>query len=202
MIYYNNELEKIKEEIINDSDNLKFTNIGWLPVYSVSSQSKIIIIGQAPGIKAQESKIPWNDVSGNKLREWLGVTRDQFYDPNIFALMPMDFYYPGKGKSGDLPPRKLFASKWHPRILANMNEFRLIILVGSYSQKYYLNKLFKENLSKTVQSYQEYLPRYFPLVHPSPLNKRWLKNNPWFENETIIDLKAIVRNIISIDEIF
>lgn len=193
----NYELNKIREEIINDIDNIEFTKQGYMPLYSVSHKSKIIIIGQAPGIKAQEAQLPWNDLSGNKLREWLGVSVEEFYDNNIFAHIPMDFYYPGKGKSGDLPPRKDFAKKWHSKIFKNIEEIKLIILIGSYSQKYYLKETFKKNLTDTVKAYNEYLPKYFPLAHPSPLNIRWFIQNPWYLEEVIPSLREIVHNIIS-----
>lgn len=191
-----NELNKIYNEIINDPSNLVFTNKGWQPIYSVSKQSKIVIIGQAPGIKAQESKIPWNDLSGNKLRDWLGVTREDFYDTTKFALIPMDFYYPGKGKSGDLPPRGDFAEKWHGRVLNELDELKLIILIGQYSQSYYLKDKVKKNLTETVRAYKEYLPLYFPLAHPSPRNIRWQIKNPWFENQVIPKLKGLVKSIL------
>src|SRR5690606_27598968 len=157
-----------------------------------SAKSKIIIAGQAPGRKAQESQKPWNDASGIKLRSWMGVTDEQFYDPDLFALLAMDFYYPGKAAHGDLPPRKDFAPKWHVRLLEHMPEVKLIVTVGSYSQKYYLSERAKRTLTETVRSYDEYLPDYFPLVHPSPLNFRWQTQNPWFEAEVVPELRKRV----------
>ena len=192
-----NELDKIKQEIMNDIDNLEYTNKGWVPVYTVSENSKIVIIGQAPGIRAQESKMAFNDPSGNRLREWLGVSKDEFYDTNNFALIPMDFYFPGDGKTGDLPPRKNFASKWHEKIFSNIKDIKLIILIGSYSQKHYLKNNSKKNLTETVRSYRDYLPKYFPLTHPSPRNIRWFKKNPWFDDEVIPALKELVKDILN-----
>lgn len=189
-------LKSIYNDIINDPDNSKFTKKDYLPIYTISEKSKIIIIGQAPGIKAQTSKIAWNDLSGNKLRDWLGVTKDEFYNTDYFALVPMDFYYPGKGKSGDLPPRTGFASKWHPKLFSKLNNIELIILIGSYSVKHYLKDNAKANLTLTVKSYKEYLPKYFPITHPSPRNIGWHINNPWFENNVIPDLKKIIKDII------
>lgn len=197
MISKDQELNQIKNEIINDIDNQEFTNKGWLPIYTISEKSKIIIIGQAPGIKAQTSHLAWNDLSGNKLRDWLEVTKDQFYNTNIFALVPMDFYFPGSGKTGDLPPRRNFAAKWHPKLFSKLDNLKLIILIGSYSQKYYLKDSAKTNLTATVKSYNEYLPSFFPLPHPSPRNIGWHINNPWFEQEVIPDLKKIVKDIIN-----
>lgn len=191
------ELIQIRNDIIKDIDNQEYTNMGWLPIYTISSKSKIIIIGQAPGIKAQTSEIAWNDLSGNKLRSWLGVSKEQFYNTDIFGLVPMDFYFPGSSKSGDLPPRRNFASKWHPKLFSNLDDLKLIILIGNYSQKYYLKDSAKTNLTAKVKSYTEYLPTYFPLPHPSPRNIGWHINNPWFEEEVIPELKRVVQEIIT-----
>lgn len=189
-------LERIYKEIADDPSNAWARELGYVPVYTASAKSKIMIVGQAPGRKAQDSRRPWNDASGIKLRSWLGVTDEQFYNPDLFALVPMDFYYPGKGAHGDLPPRKDFAARWHPQILAEMPDIQLIILIGNYSQKYYLNGITKPNLTQTVQAYEEYLPKYLPLVHPSPLNFRWLRNNPWFETDLVPVLREKVHEIL------
>lgn len=193
MTIYDINLIKIKNDIIND--NKEFTNLGYFPLYYVNSKSKILIIGQAPGIKARDSNSAWNDQSGDTLRDWLGVTRNEFYNEDLFGIIPMDFYYPGKGKSGDLPPRKEFAKKWHPLILENLKDIKLIILIGNYAQKYYLNN--KDNLTNNVFNYKKYLPLYFPIVHPSPLNFRWINKNPWFISDVVPELKKLVRNIIN-----
>lgn len=190
-------LKEIREAIINDPFNKDYKDLGFLPVYDITEQSKILIVGQAPGIKAQVSGITWNDKSGDNLRAWLGITREEFYNNELFGLIPMDFFYPGKAKTGDKPPRKGFAEKWHPLILNNLKNVELIILVGTYSQKYYLKNDFKNNLTNTVKNYLEYLPKYFPIVHSSPLNFRWQNNNPWFLSEVVPSLKAIVREIIT-----
>ena len=133
-----NNLKEIYERIKADSFNASYTASGYNPVYTASSKAKILLVGQAPGKKAQETEITWNDKSGDNLRSWLGVSRAEFYDPDLFALVPMDFYYPGKGNSGDLPPRRGFAEKWHPEIIANLEKLELIVLIGSYATKYYL----------------------------------------------------------------
>ncbi len=185
------------EQIIADPMNAGYTDQGWQPVYSASPHSRIVIVGQAPGRVAQETGKPWNDVSGQNLRQWLNVTEEQFYDPRLFALMPMDFYYPGKGKHGDLPPRREFAEKWHSRLLDRMTEVKLTILVGVYAQKFYLAGQAKRDLTETVASYEEYLPKYFPLVHPSPLNFRWRKRNPWFASEVIPALQRVVQEVLA-----
>lgn len=183
------------DEIDQDSMNASFHTRGWPPVYTASPRSRIVLVGQAPGRIAQETRTPWNDASGYTLRQWLGVTDEQFYDPDLFALMPMDFYYPGKAAHGDLPPRSEFAKKWHPRLLAQMPDVRLTILVGAHAQQYYLNKQAKRNLTETVAHYVEYLPHYFPLVHPSPLNFRWRARNPWFEMNVIPILSKMVKEL-------
>ena len=194
-------LDRIHTEIINDPMNWEFTEKGYVPVYTASEKARIMIVGQAPGRKAQESMTPWNDVSGDALRRWLGVDRETFYNPDIFALVPMDFYYPGKGAHGDKPPRKEFAPKWHPQLLAHMPNIRLIILVGAYSQKYYLGARGKRNLTETVYNYTEYLPQFFPLVHPSPLNFRWRAQHTWFEQSIIPALHDIVHDILNKEKI-
>ena len=177
--------------------NDDFANRGWLPVYSASSSSRIVLVGQAPGRIAQQTLKPWNDASGRLLRRWLNVTDEQFYNPELFALMPIDFYYPGKGAHGDLPPRLDFARKWHPCLLTQMPNVRLTILVGSYAQKYYLDRCARHNLTATVADFNMYLPDYFPLVHPSPLNIGWRKRNPWFESDVIPVLQTIVKEVLS-----
>ena len=188
--------EQLKQEIMADSDNKKYTDEGIEPLFSAPSTAKILIVGQAPGIKAQESKIFFNDKSGVKLREWMGIDDEIFYKSGLIGVIPMDFYYPGKGKSGDLPPRKNFAKKWHSKVLELMPNLELIILVGKYAQDYYLGNDKKENLTATVFNYEQYLPRYFPIVHPSPLNFRWHNKNSWFIQEVVPDLQKRVKEIL------
>ena len=131
--------------------NVAFRAKGWMPVYTASPYSRIVLVGQAPGRIAQQTHKPWNDASGRLLRQWLGVSDEQFYNPDLFALMPMDFYYLGKGVHGDLPPRNNFAAMWHPRLLERMPYVRLIILVGTYAQKYYLAGRAKKNVTATCR---------------------------------------------------
>ena len=188
--------EQLKQEIMADSDNKKYTDEGIEPLFSTPSTARILIIGQAPGIKAQESKIFFNDKSGVKLREWMGIDDEIFYKSGLIGVVPMDFYYPGKGKSGDLPPRKNFAKKWHDKVLELMPNLELIILVGKYAQDYYLGNEKQQNLTETVFNYKQYLPRYFPIVHPSPLNFRWHSKNPWFIKEVVPELQKRVKEIL------
>ena len=188
--------EQLKQEIMADSDNKKYTDKGIEPLFSTPNTAKILIIGQAPGIKAQESKIFFNDKSGVKLREWMGIDDEIFYKSGLIGVVPMDFYYPGKGKSGDLPPRKNFAHKWHAKVLELMTNLELIVLVGKYAQDYYLGNEKQQNLTETVFNYKQYLPRYFPIVHPSPLNFRWHNKNSWFIEEVVPELKKRVKEIL------
>ena len=190
-------VEEITEQLKADERNQPYTSRGISPVFQISSEARILIIGQAPGRKVEETGIPFNDKSGEKLMSWMGIDRDTFYSPEI-AIVPMDFYYPGKGKSGDLPPRKFIAEEYHPEILAMMPDIRLTILIGKYSMDYYL-KGKKKNLTETVASYREYLPKYFPIVHPSPLNFRWQAKNPWFEEQVVPDLQKRVHDILAND---
>ena len=188
--------DKIIKRLKEDSRNKSYTERGIPPIFQVSPKAQILIIGQAPGKKVEESLIPFNDKSGEKLVQWMGIDRDTFYSEEI-AILPMDFYYPGKGKTGDLPPRSFIAKEYHKDILELMPDIKLTILIGSYSMKYYLGKGMKENLTETVRRYKEYLPKYFPIVHPSPLNFRWQKANPWFEGEVVPVLKDMVGKILS-----
>ena len=188
-------VEEIKKKLEADERNQTYTQRGISPVFQVSKDARILIIGQAPGRKVEETGIPFNDKSGEKLISWMGIDRQTFYSPEI-AIVPMDFYYPGKGRSGDLPPRKFIASEYHPEILRMMPDVRLTILIGKYSVDYYLKERKHRNLTETVASYKEYLPDYFPIVHPSPLNFRWQARNPWFEEKAVPDLQKIVHDIL------
>ncbi len=166
--------------------------LGPRPVVQLSTHSKIIIIGQAPGKKVHLSGIPWDDASGIKLRSWMGINEDDFYNAEKISIMPMGFCYPGKGISGDLSPRPECAPKWHGKILNKINTEPLILLVGQYAQKYYLKKQFRSGITDTVKNYQQFLPSFFPLPHPSPRNQNWLKINPWFEEEVLPKLKMVI----------
>ena len=188
-------LSQIKNAIMADPQNRTFTERGIEPLFAAPTSARINIVGQAPGVKAEQTRLYWNDKSGDRLRKWLGVDRETFYHSDLFAVIPMDFYYPGKGKSGDLPPRKGFAEKWHPQILADLPNIELTILIGQYAQKYYLpeNTL---NVTETVQNYAKFLPHFLPLVHPSPRNQLWLAKNPWFEQNVVPTLQQRVKMIL------
>lgn len=167
------------------------------PIVQLHSKAKILIAGQAPGIKAHNSGIPFDDFSGKRLREWLGIDEKLFYNSEQIAILPMSFCYPGSGKSGDLAPRPECASHWRKHLLEQLPNIQLTLLVGQYAQCWHLMDNRKANLTETVKAWQEYLPTSFPLPHPSPRNNRWFKNNPWFANKTLPALKKEVNKIIN-----
>jgi uracil-DNA glycosylase len=169
---------------------------GVNPVVRASPKSKIIIIGQAPGRIVHNTSIPWNDKSGDNLRNWLGIDKDIFYDTTKIALMPMGFCYPGTGKSGDLPPRPECAPLWHHQLLTLMPTVQLILLIGQYAQTFYLKDKAQKTLTETVQSFQDYLPKYFPLPHPSPRNNIWQAKNVWFVQMILPQLRSTIKQLI------
>ncbi|WP_343853379.1 uracil-DNA glycosylase family protein [Algoriphagus jejuensis] len=170
--------------------------LGPRPVLSVHPDSKILIVGQAPGTKVHATGIPWNDPSGDELRRWLQVDRETFYDPSVFGIIPMGFCYPGRGKGGDLPPRKECAATWHAPLLDHLPRLQLTLLIGSYAQAYYLGAERKGTLTETVMNFESYLPQFFPLVHPSPRNRLWMRRNPWFEECVVPRLRQVVWELI------
>jgi uracil-DNA glycosylase len=165
------------------------------PILSAHRKARLLIIGQAPGTRVHETRIPWNDPSGDRLRDWLQVDREQFYDGLQIAIIPMGFCYPGKGKSGDLPPRPECAPLWHERLQQQLPQLELRLLVGKYAQDYYLGSK-RQSLTETVRKYTDYLPDFFPLPHPSPRNIRWFRNNPWFEEEVLPVLRKRLKRIL------
>lgn len=165
------------------------------PVISVSKTSRILIIGQAPGRRVHETGIPWNDPSGDQLRDWLQIDKQQFYDNHSIAIMPMGFCFPGTSKSGDLAPRKECAPQWHDLLLKNMPEVKLTLLIGQYAQKYYLKESFN-SVTGNVRQFKTLPSNFFPLPHPSPRNRIWQKNNPWFVTEVVPKLRLKVRSIL------
>lgn len=194
-------MDKLLSEIRNCAVCKDFLPNIPRPIIQVSSVSKIVIIGQAPGQKVQNSGIPWDDASGNNLREWLGVDKETFYNDKFFALIPMGFCFPGSGKSGDLPPRPECAPLWHQKVLKSMTEIKLTLLIGQYAQKNYLKNSVKATLTETVKNYQEYLPNYIPLPHPSPRNNIWQKKNTWFKENLVQVLQEKVGSIIEDKEL-
>ncbi|MFN0111419.1 MAG: uracil-DNA glycosylase family protein [Blastocatellia bacterium] len=168
---------------------------GTRPVLRAHTNARLLIVGQAPGRRVHETGIPWNDPSGDTLREWLQMTRDEFYDERNIAIIPAGFCYPGTGKNGDLPPRPECAPLWHPPLLAALPKIELTLLIGSYAQAYYLRERIKKTLTETVANYAEYLPGFLPLPHPSPRNRLWLKRNSWFAEEVLPILRRQLKKV-------
>lgn len=171
---------------------------GPRPIVAAHEDARILIIGQAPGKRVHESGIPWDDPSGDRLREWLGISKEFFYDPSIVALVPMGFCYPGKGRSGDLPPRPECAELWHQRLLEKLTNVKLTLLVGSFAQESRLGKNTKTTLTDTVKAWKEFRPSQIPLPHPSPRNNIWLRKNAWFSQEVLPYLRSRVKRLVSV----
>jgi len=171
--------------------------LGPRPVIRAAATAKLLIVGQAPGTKVHESGVPWNDKSGERLRDWLQVSEDVFYDQTRVAIMPMGFCYPGRdANGGDKPPRTECAPEWHPKVLPLMPDVELTVLVGIYAQKYYLGQAAKKTMTETVRQWRAYLPRFLPTPHPSWRNTGWIRKNPWFETEVLPELRQRVRRLI------
>jgi uracil-DNA glycosylase len=172
---------------------------GPRPVVQFASTARVVIIGQAPGARVHASGVPWDDPSGHRLRDWTGLGEDEFYDPARVALVPMGFCYPGKGASGDLPPRPECAPLWHERIFGVLKERRLTLLVGSYAQARYLQRHGKRkpSLTEAVRDFESQGPGLFPLPHPSWRSGIWMSRNPWFEAEVLPALRSAVRKALA-----
>ncbi len=165
--------------------------LGPRPVLRGRATARLLIVGQAPGTKVHATGIPWNDPSGDRLRQWLAMDRDTFYDESRIAIVPMGYCYPGRDpRGGDLPPRKECARLWLPKLLSRLPHIELTLLVGGYAQKHYLGPRASANLTDTVRRFREFLPEFFPLPHPSFRNTFWLRSNPWFDEEVLPELRA------------
>ncbi len=171
--------------------------LGPRPVLQIDPRAKILIAGQAPGRRVHESGIPFDDASGVRLREWLGVSSEAFYDPTKFAILPMGFCYPGTGKSGDLPPRPECAEAWRERLLSSLRQVEMTLVIGQYAQRWHLPQT-QKNLTETVRAWQDYGPGIIPLPHPSPRNNIWLKKNPWFAEALLPALKTRTQEALNL----
>lgn len=170
--------------------------LGPRPVLRASATARLLIVGQAPGTKVHESGIPWNDPSGDRLRQWMDLDRDRFYDESRVAIIPMGLCYPGRNaKGGDLPPRPECAPQWHAKLRALLPNVRLTLLVGQYAQRFYLGDRRKGSVTEAVRAWRTYGPEYMPLPHPSFRNVAWLKRNPWFEREVVPKLRKRVQEL-------
>ncbi|MCL4110533.1 UNVERIFIED_CONTAM: hypothetical protein GTU68_060023 [Idotea baltica] len=168
---------------------------GPRPIVAASQGSRILILGQAPGRKVHQTGIPWDDPSGSRLREWMGISKEDFYDESKVALVPMGFCFPGTGKGGDLPPRPECSKLWHEELLGHLENVKLALVIGQYAQKYKLGAKHKRTLTDNVKAWRDFTPTSLPLPHPSPRNNRWLAKNPWFEEAVIPYLKRRVKTL-------
>jgi len=175
----------------------QYLPLGPRPVLRAAVGARILIVGQAPGTRVHATGIPWNDPSGDRLRLWLEVDRTTFYDESLFAIIPTAFCYPGRGRSGDLPPRPECAPQWHAPLLERLPSIELTLLVGRYAQAHYLGSRQHATLTATVQSWRDYLPSYLPLPHPSPRNRLWLRRNAWFERDVLPALRDRVHGLLT-----
>lgn len=192
----NQSLEKLLEEVRACRVCEAHLPLGPKPVLRIHPEAKILISGQAPGTKVHQTGIPWNDLSGKRLREWMGIGPEIFYDQTKIAVLPKGFCYPGKGTRGDLPPREECAQLWFDQLLAHMPNLQLILPIGIHSQAYFLKGKKKATLAETVAACEDYLPRYMPLPHPSPRNIMWFRKHSWFEQDVVPQLRVLVKQII------
>ena len=169
----------------------EFLPHGPRPIVQLDPQAKILVVGQAPGRRVHQSGVPFDDPSGDRLRDWLGISRDVFYDASQIAILPMGFCYPGTGKSGDLAPRPECAKAWRKQLLQQLDQIRLTLVIGQYAHKWHLTDA-KKNLTETVRAWRGFGPDVYPLPHPSPRNNIWLKKNPWFAESLLPSLKDAV----------
>lgn len=169
--------------------------LGPRPVLQAGSCARILVVGQAPGIRVHSSGIPWDDASGERLRSWTGLSNDRFYDASQVAIIPMGFCYPGRGRGGDLPPRRECAELWHDQLLARLPNIELTLLIGLHAQRHFLGRRRKESLTATVKAWREFAPNCFPLPHPSARNTPWFQRNPWFEQDLLPALKQQVASL-------
>jgi uracil-DNA glycosylase len=175
----------------------EYLALGPRPVLQADARARILVAGQAPGRKVHDSGVPFDDASGERLRQWMGLGRELFYDPKLIAMLPMGFCYPGNGKSGDLPPRRECAPQWRARLLAALPHIELTLVIGQYAQAWHLPGRAGASLTDTVKAWRAHWPAVLPLPHPSPRNNIWLKANPWFVEQVIPDLQRRVRAIVA-----
>lgn len=185
----------ILKDVLECQVCVDYLPLGPRPLLKIDEDARILVIGQAPGRKAHESEIPWNDPSGDRLRDWLGVSRETFYDDPRLGLMPMGFCFPGTGKSGDLPPRPECYETWHQALLAAMPKVEMTLLIGKYALERY-HPRGRGSVTDVVSRWEDDFPTYVPLPHPSPRNNRWLKRNPWFVQEVLPALGAEVARVL------
>ena len=170
--------------------------LGPNPILQLDPRARILIAGQAPGVRAHNAGVPFDDPSGDRLRDWMGVDRETFYDPSAIAILPMGLCYPGTGKGGDLPPRPLCAETWREKLLGKLAKVELTLVIGAYALDWHLPDASGQNVTGRVKDWRQHWPKLLPLPHPSPRNNRWLKTNPWFEADVLPQLKLRVSQLI------
>ncbi len=168
--------------------------LGPRPIVAAHPKARLLIVGQAPGLRVHQTGVPWDDASGERLRDWLGITRDVFYTASRVALVPMGFCYPGRGRNGDNPPRPECAREWHPRLLPRLAHVRLTLVVGRYAMAHHFQPA--GSVTDTVAAWRDFLPTHIPLPHPSPRNNIWLRRHPWFERELLPELRRRVASVM------
>ncbi len=191
-----NRLNETLKQVRSCEHCVKHLPLGARPVLQVGTEARILIAGQAPGSKVHATGVPFDDPSGDRLRLWMGVEKSEFYDANKIAILPMGFCYPGKGKSGDLPPRPECADLWREQLLAMMPNVELTLVIGQYAIAWHLPELKKQSLTNTVKEWRTHWPNQLPLPHPSPRNNIWLKKNAWFEDDVLPSLQNRVRSLL------
>ncbi|MEN1784028.1 MAG: uracil-DNA glycosylase family protein [Bacteroidota bacterium] len=190
-------MQQLLQEIRDCTHCINQLPFGPRPIIAGTPKSKIVLASQAPGRLAHEHNKAWDDPSGKNLRQWLGVTETVFYNPDNFAILPAGFCYPGKGSTGDLPPKKDCAPLWHQKVWNELHSVKLTLLIGKYAQDLYLPKNAKGTLTENVRDFENFLPKYFPLPHPSPVNHFWMRKNPWFETDVNPRIQELVSRILS-----
>lgn len=171
--------------------------LGPRPVVQAAATARILIVGQAPGLRVHQTGIPWDDPSGERLRAWMGVSKEVFYDPSRIAIIPMGYCYPGRGNGGDLPPRRECAQLWLDQLLAKLPLIELTLLIGQHAQRHFLGSRRKQSLAETTEAWAEYAPRYVPLPHPSPRNTPWFQRNSGFEQQLLPDLRLRIAALLT-----
>lgn len=172
--------------------------LGPRPIVRAGADARILIVGQAPGARVHASGIPWDDASGDRLRNWLGIDAATFHDESRFAIIPMGFCYPGRGNGGDKPPRRECAQLWLDSLLGKLPDIQLTLLIGQYAQRHFLGARRKASLTETVRAWREYAPAFVPLPHPSPRNQPWFQRHAWFESEVLPMLHERIAQLIRI----
>ena len=171
--------------------------LGPRPVLSAGATARILVVGQAPGLRVHNTGIPWDDRSGDRLRVWMGVDKDVFYDDSRIAIIPMGYCYPGRSNGGDMPPRPECATLWLDQLLAKLPRIQLTLLIGQYAQRHFLGACRKPSLAATVRAWRDYAPHFLPLPHPSPRNQPWRQRHPWFEQQFVPVLRARVNALVA-----